>query len=237
MASVPGRTANAWPVTPAPLVTKLHHDAALATHGGGGTSNGAQIGAPAHNKDAHRDKEVDHAPRDSRTSRTTRQCRGGRSGRLRSPMPGRRGGHGQRCGELLMIRAPSRRCASSPDRATSSVAQDSFGTSACPVLPGHDGLRSAEISVSGLPARCSRTPRFRYGSAVSGISVMEGGRLSVVEGRGLSSGGVLYGYPAGKRTGGAMTAIRESVLGSSYWYHRGLIERSKSWSADEIREY
>jgi len=34
-----------------------------------------------------------------------------------------------------------------------------------------------------------------------------------------------------------MTAIRESVLGPSYWYHRRLIERSKSWSADEISEY
>lgn len=34
-----------------------------------------------------------------------------------------------------------------------------------------------------------------------------------------------------------MTAIRESVLGPSYWYHKRLIERSKGWSADEIGEY
>jgi hypothetical protein len=75
MASVPGRTATAQPVTPAPLVTKLHHGTALAADCGGGTSNGAQIRAPAHNKDAYRDEEVDqcahqihrlaHSPRDS----------------------------------------------------------------------------------------------------------------------------------------------------------------------------
>jgi phenylacetate-CoA ligase len=34
-----------------------------------------------------------------------------------------------------------------------------------------------------------------------------------------------------------MTAVRESLLGPSYFYHRSLIERSKSWSPDEIREY
>jgi phenylacetate-CoA ligase len=34
-----------------------------------------------------------------------------------------------------------------------------------------------------------------------------------------------------------MTTIRESILGPSYWHHRRLIERSKSWSADEISEY
>ena len=34
-----------------------------------------------------------------------------------------------------------------------------------------------------------------------------------------------------------ITAIRESVLGPSYWYHRRLIERSKSWSADQISVY
>ena len=32
-------------------------------------------------------------------------------------------------------------------------------------------------------------------------------------------------------------AIRESVLGPSYWYHRRLIERSKDWSADRIGHY
>lgn len=41
------------------------------------------------------------------------------------------------------------------------------------------------------------------------ISVTEGKRRHVVEGCGHSCGGVLYGYPAGKRTGGVMTAIRE----------------------------
>jgi len=34
-----------------------------------------------------------------------------------------------------------------------------------------------------------------------------------------------------------MTAFREALLGPSYWYHRRLIEQSKSWSSDEIREY
>ncbi|HYK34136.1 MAG TPA: hypothetical protein VEV63_19335 [Streptosporangiaceae bacterium] len=34
-----------------------------------------------------------------------------------------------------------------------------------------------------------------------------------------------------------LTAIRESVLGPSYWYHRQLIEQSKSWSADQIGQY
>jgi phenylacetate-CoA ligase len=34
-----------------------------------------------------------------------------------------------------------------------------------------------------------------------------------------------------------MVRIREALLGPSYAYHRRLIERSKSWSPDEIREY
>jgi len=34
-----------------------------------------------------------------------------------------------------------------------------------------------------------------------------------------------------------MTAFREALLGPSYWYHRRLIEQSKIWSSDEIREY
>jgi phenylacetate-coenzyme A ligase PaaK-like adenylate-forming protein len=34
-----------------------------------------------------------------------------------------------------------------------------------------------------------------------------------------------------------MTGVREGLLGPSYFYHRGLIERSKSWSPSEIREY
>lgn len=34
-----------------------------------------------------------------------------------------------------------------------------------------------------------------------------------------------------------MTAVREGLLGPSYFYHRRLIERSKSWSAEEIRAY
>jgi hypothetical protein len=34
-----------------------------------------------------------------------------------------------------------------------------------------------------------------------------------------------------------MTAVRESALGPSYWYHWRLIEHSKSWSADQISEY
>jgi phenylacetate-CoA ligase len=34
-----------------------------------------------------------------------------------------------------------------------------------------------------------------------------------------------------------MSAVRESLLGPNYFYHRNLIERSKSWSPDEIREY
>jgi hypothetical protein len=48
-----------------PLITKLHHHAALATHGSGGTSEG-RISVPQHNKDAYRDKEVDQVcPADS----------------------------------------------------------------------------------------------------------------------------------------------------------------------------
>ncbi len=34
-----------------------------------------------------------------------------------------------------------------------------------------------------------------------------------------------------------MTTIREGLLGPSYFYHRRLIEKSKSWSSSEIREY
>ena len=34
-----------------------------------------------------------------------------------------------------------------------------------------------------------------------------------------------------------MTNVREAVLGPSYFYHRRLIEQSKSWSPIEIREY
>jgi phenylacetate-CoA ligase len=34
-----------------------------------------------------------------------------------------------------------------------------------------------------------------------------------------------------------MTAFREAVLGPSYWYHRRLIEQSKTWSTEKIREY
>lgn len=34
-----------------------------------------------------------------------------------------------------------------------------------------------------------------------------------------------------------MTAIRESLLGPSYWYHRRLIEWSKRWSAERIQQY
>jgi phenylacetate-CoA ligase len=34
-----------------------------------------------------------------------------------------------------------------------------------------------------------------------------------------------------------MTTVREVLLGPSYFHHRGLIEESKSWSADQIREY
>ena len=34
-----------------------------------------------------------------------------------------------------------------------------------------------------------------------------------------------------------MTGVREVLLGPSYFYHRGLIKRSKDWSPDEIREY
>lgn len=34
-----------------------------------------------------------------------------------------------------------------------------------------------------------------------------------------------------------MTALRESLLGPSYFYHRRLVERSKGWSAAEIHEY
>jgi phenylacetate-CoA ligase len=34
-----------------------------------------------------------------------------------------------------------------------------------------------------------------------------------------------------------MTVAREGLLGPSYFYHRRLIEQSKSWSGDEIREY
>ena len=34
-----------------------------------------------------------------------------------------------------------------------------------------------------------------------------------------------------------MTLVREGLLGPSYLYHRRLIERSKGWSPEEIREY
>jgi hypothetical protein len=34
-----------------------------------------------------------------------------------------------------------------------------------------------------------------------------------------------------------MTRAREALLGPSYFHHRGLIEESKRWSADQIREY
>ncbi len=34
-----------------------------------------------------------------------------------------------------------------------------------------------------------------------------------------------------------MTGVRQALLGPSYFYHRGLIEKSKGWSASEIREY
>jgi phenylacetate-CoA ligase len=34
-----------------------------------------------------------------------------------------------------------------------------------------------------------------------------------------------------------MTSVREGLLGPSYFYHRRLIEQSKSWSLDEIRKY
>ncbi len=34
-----------------------------------------------------------------------------------------------------------------------------------------------------------------------------------------------------------MTMVREGLLGPSYFYHRRLIEQSKSWSSSEIREY
>ena len=34
-----------------------------------------------------------------------------------------------------------------------------------------------------------------------------------------------------------MTAFREALLGPSYWYHRRLIEQSKTWSTEKIREY
>jgi len=34
-----------------------------------------------------------------------------------------------------------------------------------------------------------------------------------------------------------MTGSRESLLGPGYFYHRGLIKRSKGWSPSEIREY
>ena len=36
---------------------------------------------------------------------------------------------------------------------------------------------------------------------------------------------------------GVRAGVREGVLGPSYFYHRGLIKRSKGWSASEIREY
>jgi phenylacetate-CoA ligase len=42
----------------------------------------------------------------------------------------------------------------------------------------------------------------------------------------------------GDATGsGALTNVREILLGPSYFYHRRLIERSKLWSAKEIAEY
>jgi phenylacetate-CoA ligase len=34
-----------------------------------------------------------------------------------------------------------------------------------------------------------------------------------------------------------MTGVREQLLGPSYFYHRHLIRKSRSWSPDEIREY
>lgn len=34
-----------------------------------------------------------------------------------------------------------------------------------------------------------------------------------------------------------MTGLREALLGPSYFYHRSLIEKSKSWSPVQIREY
>jgi phenylacetate-CoA ligase len=34
-----------------------------------------------------------------------------------------------------------------------------------------------------------------------------------------------------------MTGVRETLLGPSYFYHRRLIEKSKSWSPAQIREY
>jgi len=34
-----------------------------------------------------------------------------------------------------------------------------------------------------------------------------------------------------------MIGVREAMLGPSYFYHRGLIKRSKGWSPGEIREY
>ena len=34
-----------------------------------------------------------------------------------------------------------------------------------------------------------------------------------------------------------MTGVREGLLGPSYFYHRRLIQKSKSWSPSEIREY
>ena len=34
-----------------------------------------------------------------------------------------------------------------------------------------------------------------------------------------------------------MTRVREVLLGPSYFHHRDLIEESKSWSADQLREY
>ena len=34
-----------------------------------------------------------------------------------------------------------------------------------------------------------------------------------------------------------MTGVRETLLGPSYFYHRHLIKKSKSWSPSEIREY
>jgi phenylacetate-CoA ligase len=34
-----------------------------------------------------------------------------------------------------------------------------------------------------------------------------------------------------------VTGIRESLLGPSYFYHRHLLEKSKGWSASQIREY
>jgi phenylacetate-CoA ligase len=34
-----------------------------------------------------------------------------------------------------------------------------------------------------------------------------------------------------------MTGVRQALLGPSYFYHRGLIEKSKIWSPTQIREY